>query len=108
MKRSFIVLTLLFALTLMPCRSYATDAGPIFSAPLVGATIGAMAGYLTTFFAKSPADHYNNNVAIGAGIGFIAGLALGISASQNASLSFYQRETNKEKLYGLNISIPLK
>jgi hypothetical protein len=108
MKRSFIVLTLLFVLALMPCRSYATDIGPIFTTPLVGVSIGAMVGYLTTFFAKNPADHYNSNVSIGAGIGFVAGLALGISASQNASASFYQRDTNKEKLYGFNINIPLK
>ena len=108
MKRSFIVLTLLFALALMPCRSYATDAGPIFTTPLVGASFGAMIGYLTTFFAKNPVDHYNSNVVIGAGIGIVAGLALGISGSQKASASFYQRDTTKEKLYGLNINIPLK
>jgi hypothetical protein len=108
MKRSFIILTLIFALALMPYRSYTADVGPIFTTPLVGATIGAMVGYLTTFFAKNPADHYNSSVKIGAGIGFAAGLALGISGSLNASASFYQRDTNKEKLYGLNINIPLK
>jgi NhaP-type Na+/H+ or K+/H+ antiporter len=108
MKRSFIILTLIFALALMPNRSYAADAGPIFTTPLVGASIGAMVGYLTTFFAKNPADHYNSNVAIGSGIGFAAGLALGISGSLKASASFYQRDTNKEKLYGVNINIPLK
>ena len=108
MKKSFIILTLIFSLTLMPYRSYAADVGPIFTTPLVGTTIGAMVGYLTTFFAKNPADHYNSNVAIGAGIGFVAGLALGISGSLNASASFYQRNTDHEKLYGLNINIPLK
>jgi hypothetical protein len=108
MKRSIIIVTLMFALALMPYRSYAADAGPIFTTPLVGASIGAMVGYLTTFFAKNPADHYNSNVAIGSGIGFVAGLALGISGSQKASASFYQRNANKEKLYGLNINILLK
>jgi len=68
----------------------------------------AAVGYLTTFFADNPADHYNNNVAIGAGIGFVAGLALGISGSLKTSASFYQRDTNREKLYGLSINIPLK
>jgi len=63
---------------------------------------------LTTFFAKNPADHYNSNVAIDTGIGFVAGLDLGISGSLKASASFYQRDTNKEKLYGVNINIPLK
>jgi NhaP-type Na+/H+ or K+/H+ antiporter len=106
MKRSFIFLTLIFALALMPYGSYAADAGPIFTTPLFGASIGAMVGYLTTFFAKSPVDHYNSNVSIGAGIGFVAGLALGISGSQKASVSFYQRDTSKEKLYGMNINIP--
>jgi hypothetical protein len=108
MKRSIIIVTLICALALMPCRSYAADAGPIFTTPLVGTSIGAMVGYLTTFFAKNPADHYNRNVAIGAGIGFVAGLALGIYGSQKTSVSFYQRDTNKEKLFGLNINIPLK
>jgi hypothetical protein len=108
MKRSFIILTLLFALALMPSGSYAADAGPIFTTPLVGASIGAMVGYLTTFFARNPVDHYNSNVAIGAGIGFVGGLALGITGSQTASASFYQKDTTKEKLYGLNITIPLK
>jgi hypothetical protein len=108
MKRFIIIVTLIFALALMPYRSYAADAGPIFTTPLVGAGLGAMVGYLTTFFARNPVDHYNSNVAIGAGIGFVAGLALGISGSQKASVSFYQRDTNKEKLYGLNINIPLK
>ncbi|MGD0209916.1 MAG: hypothetical protein ABSC14_02920 [Desulfomonilia bacterium] len=40
MKRSIMIATLIFALALMPYRSYAADAGPIFTAPLVGATIG--------------------------------------------------------------------
>jgi NhaP-type Na+/H+ or K+/H+ antiporter len=108
MKKSIIIVILIFALALMPYRSYAVDAGPIFTTPLVGTSIGAMIGYLTTFFAKNPADHYNSNVSIGAGIGFAAGLALGISGSLKASASFYQRDTSKEKLYGLNINIPLK
>jgi NhaP-type Na+/H+ or K+/H+ antiporter len=108
MKRSIIIVSLIFALALMPYRSYSADAGPIFTTPLVGASIGAMIGYLTTFFAKNPADHYNSNVAIGTSIGFVAGLALGISESQKVSASFYQRDTKKERLYGLNITIPLK
>jgi hypothetical protein len=108
MKKSMMIVILIFALSLMPYRSYAADAGPIFTTPLVGTTIGASVGYLTTFFAKNPADHYSSNIAIGAGIGFVAGLALGIPGSLKASTSFYQRDTNREKLYGLNINIPLK
>jgi hypothetical protein len=108
MKRSIIIVTLICTLSIMPYRAYAADVGPIFTTPFVGVGIGAMAGYLTTFFTKNPADHYNSNVAIGAGIGFVAGLALGISGSLNVSANFYQRDLNKEKLYGLNINIPLK
>jgi hypothetical protein len=108
MKRCIIIVTLMFVLILQPYRSYAADASPIFTTPLVGASIGAMVGYLTTFFARNPVDHYNSNVSIGAGIGFVTGLALGITGSQTASASFYQRDTNKEKLYGVNINIPLK
>jgi hypothetical protein len=108
MKRAYIVLTLIFSLALMPHGSYAADAGPIFTTPLFGASIGAMIGYLTTYFARTPADHYNRNVSIGAGIGLAAGLALGISGSQQASVGFYQRDVCKEKLYGMNITIPFK
>jgi hypothetical protein len=106
MKRSFIVFALIFILALMPHGTYAADVGPIFTTPLFGASIGAMAGYLTTFLSQNPADHYNTNVSIGAGIGFIAGLALGISGSQQASVGFYQRDGGKDKIYGINIAIP--
>jgi multisubunit Na+/H+ antiporter MnhB subunit len=108
MKRSIIIITLLFSMTLMPYGSYAADVGPIFTTPLLGATIGASLGYLTTLFSHHPTGHYNSNVSSGAGIGLVAGLILGIYGLQNASASFYQRDTNKERLYGLNINIPLK
>jgi hypothetical protein len=108
MKRSIIIIILLFSIALMPYGSYAADAGPIFTTPLLGASIGATLGYLITFVSHHPADHYNSNVSTGAGIGLVAGLILGIYGLQDASASFYQRDTKKEKLYGLNINIPLK
>jgi NhaP-type Na+/H+ or K+/H+ antiporter len=108
MKRFLVVLVLMAAIAFLPCRSTAEDIGPIFTTPLVGISIGAMAGYLATFLTKHPEDHYNTYASVGAGVGFAFGLALGISTVVNAQASFYQRETDKEKLYGLNITIPLK
>ena len=108
MKRSLVVLVLVSAIAFLPCRSSAEDIGPIFTTPLVGISIGAMAGYLATFLTKHPEDHYNSYVSVGAGVGFGLGLALGISSVVNAQASFYHRDSDKEKLYGLNITIPLK
>jgi hypothetical protein len=108
MNRSLVVLILVAAIAFLPCRSSATDVGPIFTTPLVGTTIGAMAGYLATFLSRHPSDHYNSYVGIGAGFGFACGLALGISSVMNAQANFYQQDTVKDKLYGLNITIPLK
>jgi NhaP-type Na+/H+ or K+/H+ antiporter len=108
MKRSLIVLVLMSAIAFLPCRSSAEDVGPIFTTPLVGFTIGAMAGCLASFFSKDPEDHYNTYASVGAGVGFALGLALGISSVVDAKASFYHQDTVKEKLYGLKISFPLK
>jgi uncharacterized membrane protein YoaK (UPF0700 family) len=108
MKRSLVILVLVSAIAFLPCRSSAEDVGPIFTTPLVGFTIGALAGYLATLFSKHPEDHYNSYVSTGAGVGFACGLALGISSVVDTKASFYHTDTSKEKLYGLNISILLK
>ncbi len=108
MKRFLIVLVLVSAIAFLPCRSNASDAGPIFTTPLVGITIGAFAGYCATFLSNHPSDHYNAYVSVGAGVGFALGLALGISSVVNAQASFYHQDTVNEKLYGLNITIPLR
>jgi len=108
MKRSLVVLVLVSAIAFLPCRSSAADVGPIFTTPLVGMCAGAMVGYFATFLSKEPSDHYNTYVSVGAGVGFGLGLALGISSVVNAQANFYHQDTAKEKLYGLNISIPLK
>ena len=107
MKRVLAVLIVVSAMAFLPCRSSAADVGPIFTRPLIGMSTGAMLGFLAALVTGEPEDH-GNYVAIGVGAGFVFGLAMGISGVLDASANFYQRETDREKLYGLNIVIPLK
>jgi hypothetical protein len=108
MKRSLVVLVLVSAIAFLPCRSSAADVGPIFTTPLVGMCAGAMVGYFATFLSQEPSDHYNTYVSVGAGVGFALGLVLGVSEVVNANASFYQRETYRDKLYGFNITFPMR
>lgn len=108
MKKSLAVLTIICAIAILPGKSRADDLGPIFTTPLAGIPIGALAGYLATFLTSDPSDHYNSYVSIGAGVGFACGLALGISSTVNPTAGFYQINSGKEKLYGLHIRVPLQ
>jgi hypothetical protein len=107
MKRVLAVLVLITLLAFLPCMAGAADVGPIFTRPLIGMSTGAMLGFLAALVTGEPEDH-GEYVSIGLGVGFAFGLALGIYDVVNASAQIYQRETDHEKIYGMNIVIPLK
>ncbi len=107
MKRSLVILALMAALGASPVAAQSADAGPLFTSPLLGISIGAMVGFLASLTTGDPAEH-SGYIGIGAGVGLAAGLALGISSMGNASAGFYRREAGKESLYGVSILIPLQ
>lgn len=108
MKRFLLILSIVSVMSIMPFRSDAADMGPIFTTPLFGASIGALAGSLLFWATKQPADHYNDYLINGAAIGGACGLALGINSVVNASASFHQGDKNHEKIYGFNIAFLLE
>lgn len=108
MKRFLTITALVVAVALLPCRSDAGDAGPLFTTPLVGLSIGAMAGFLAALLSAHPADHYDSYAYIGGSIGLACGFALGISEAGNTTALLYRHDTPKDKLYGLSIAISLK
>ncbi|HNQ85262.1 MAG TPA: hypothetical protein PLP82_10280 [Deltaproteobacteria bacterium] len=107
MKRSLLILAFIAALGVPPLAAQAADAGPVFTTPLLGMSIGAMAGFLASLVTGDPEEH-SGYIGIGAGVGLAAGLALGISSMEHASAGFYRRESGREHLYGFSISIPLR
>ncbi len=107
MKSSLAILVLACAIAVMPCRSEAQDYSPLISTPLLYASIGAMVGYIACLFTEHPTDHYNSHVSIGAGVGLGIGLALGIHEVSKTTAGFYRINNENEKVYGVNIRIPL-
>jgi len=85
----------------------AADTGPLFTTPLLGISMGSMAGFLASLATNEPQDH-TSYVGIGAGIGLIAGLVLAISGMEDTSAAFYRMDSGGENLYGFSILIPLK
>lgn len=108
MKRIILILSVVSVMSILPFRSDAADVGPIFTTPLLGASIGALAGSFVFWVTKQPADHYNDYLINGAAIGGACGLALGINSVVNASATFQRGNTNNEKIYGLNITFLLE
>jgi len=107
MKRSLIILIFIATLGVSPIAAQAADAGPVFTTPLLGMSLGTMAGFLAGLVTGDPGEH-TSYIGVGAGIGLAAGLALGISSMGNASAGFYRSESGREHLYGFSILIPLQ
>jgi hypothetical protein len=107
MKRSLIIVVFIATLGVSPIAAQAADAGPLFTTPLLGMSLGTMAGFLASLVTGEPEEHASY-IGIGAGIGLAAGLALGISSTGTASAGFYRRESGREHLYGFSLLIPLK
>jgi hypothetical protein len=107
MKSSLAILVLACAIAVMPCRSEAQDYSPLISTPLLYASIGAMVGYIACLFTEHPTDHYNSHVSIGAGVGLGIGLALGDTRGFQDHGGLLWINNENEKVYGVNIRIPL-
>jgi len=107
MKRYLALLALVFFMTVMPCRSEAQDYTPLISAPLLYGSLGAMVGYIACLFTEHPADHYRSHVIVGTGVGLGIGLALGIHEVSKTTVGFYRINNENEKVYGVNVRIPL-
>jgi hypothetical protein len=107
MKRCTVILALVLAMACTPTPVRADDAGPLFTTPLLGASFGAMAGFLASLFTQEPQEHYDY-VGIGAGIGAAVGLALGIADVAGPRAGFYRRGNGQETLYGFTVTFPLR
>jgi hypothetical protein len=99
MKRTLIACTVMLALVMIPRNSPAS----IITSAALGVSIGVLGGSMAMVLSNDPGGH-TDYVTIGAGIGLACGIFLGIS---DVYTSFYHRETNREKLYGLRISLPI-
>ncbi len=105
MKRCVVILALAIAMACTPTSTRADDAGPLFTTPILGASFGAMAGFLASLFTQEPQEHYDY-VGIGAGIGAAVGLALGVADVAGPRAGFYRRGTGRETLYGFAVTFP--
>lgn len=107
MKRSLVILAMAASLGASPLRVHAADTGPLITTPLLGISIGSMAGFLAGLRTGDPQDH-TTYAGIGAGIGFAIGLTLGIRELYKASAGFYLREKGGETLYGFGVLLPFE
>jgi len=109
MKRTFLIPAVVLCLVAAPLKSHAG----IITTTILGTSMGILAGSVAMALTQDPGNHHSY-VGIGAGIGFTAGLVLGISGAieSNDSKSFtvncYQNKSFRDNVYGLVFRLPLR
>ena len=109
MKRVLLIAAAVLCLVGAPLRSHAG----IITTTILGTSMGILAGSVVMALTNDPGNHHSY-VGIGAGIGFTAGLILGISGavestdSKSFSLNYYQNKSNRDNVYGLVFRLPLQ
>lgn len=108
MKKSILAVLVALAVFVLPCQSHAESSLKIVLwDSLLGAGIGALAGAATLAFVEHPGDHLNR-IAQGASIGLLAGIGFGIYEVSPVFYTTVDPQGNRERVYGLRVSVPLK
>jgi hypothetical protein len=107
MKRVLIIMVLGLALCFLPQESQAASTSSlevVLWDCVVGAGIGALVGTATLAFANHPSDHYDN-IAKGASIGLLCGLAYGVWEIRPMYSINTGPSGQKDRLYGLCLNM---
>jgi hypothetical protein len=109
MKKIITVLSFILAVAVLPCSSQAAGSSleVVLYDAVVGAGIGALAGAATMAFMDHPGDHYER-IAQGASIGVLCGIAFGFYEIRPILYSYKDRSGHEQRVYGLQVSLPLK
>lgn len=109
MKKILVSVTLILALFILPCKSFAESSlDVVLWDSLVGAGIGALAGAATLAFMDHPGDHLRR-VTQGASIGLLFGVGFGVYEIKPMLYSYTEPNDGKrERVYGLLVNVPLK
>ena len=108
MKKGLIIISLCLAFLALPGQSQAAPAlEVVLMDSLWGAGIGGLVGGATLAFMDKP-GHHLARVYQGAAVGVLCGVAFGFYEIRPMYSSYTTPSGQKEHVYGLNLSIPLK
>ncbi|HON37518.1 MAG: hypothetical protein ACOX3E_15335 [Desulfomonilia bacterium] len=108
MKKAFVTMALVLSLFVLPSTSNAQSSlEVVLWDSLLGAGIGALVGAATLAFMDHPGDHLER-IAQGASIGLIGGIAFGFYEISPVFYSSVDPAGNRERIYGLRVTVPLK
>ena len=108
MKKAFVTMALVLSLFVLPSTSNAQSSlEVVLWDSLLGAGIGALVGAATLAFMDHPGDHLER-IAQGASIGLIGGIAFGFYEISPVFYSSVDPAGNRERIYGLRLTVPLK
>lgn len=108
MKKAFVTMALVLSLFALPSTSNAQSSlEVVLWDSLLGAGIGALVGAATLAFMDHPGDHLER-IAQGASVGLIGGIAFGFYEISPVFYSSVDPAGNRERLYGLRVTVPLK
>jgi hypothetical protein len=108
MKKGLIIISLCLAFFMLPGQSHAAPTlEVVLMDSLWGAGIGSLVGGATLAFTDKP-GHHLERIYQGAAVGVICGVAFGLYEVRPMFSSYTTPSGQKEYVYGLNLSIPLK
>ena len=108
MKKAFGSIALALSLFVRPGTSHAQSSlEVVLWDSLLGAGIGALVGAATLAFMDHPGDHLER-IAQGASVGLIGGIAFGFYEISPVFYTSVDPSGRKERLYGLQVTVPLK
>lgn len=107
MKKFAVVCLFISSLCILPAAGYAASSlQVILEDSLWGAAIGTLVGGATLAFTDHPSDHMER-LAQGASIGLVGGMAFGLYEI-SPMITYTRDPRTDERIYGLNLTIPLK
>jgi len=108
MKKALVSIALVLSLFMLPCTSHAESSlEVVLWDSLLGAGIGALVGAATLAFMDHPGDHLER-IAQGASVGLIGGIAFGFYEISPVFYTSVDPAGQRERLYGLKVTVPLK
>ncbi|HPR50947.1 MAG TPA: hypothetical protein PLU81_04120 [Deltaproteobacteria bacterium] len=108
MKKMIVCLAFVLALFALPAPSHAgSSLEVVFWDSLMGAGIGALVGGASLAFMDHPGDHLER-IAQGASVGLVCGLGFGIYEISPMFYTSTMPSGKKERVYGLQVNIPLQ
>jgi hypothetical protein len=108
MKKGLIIISLCLALFMLPGQSQAAPALEVVLVDsLWGAGIGTLVGAATLAFMDKPSNHLAR-IYQGTAAGILCGVAFGMYEIRPTYYSYNSPSGQKEYVYGVSFSIPLK